>query len=203
MSETEQIDRRVRRTRQSLQQAVLDLAATHDTHLITVQEITRQADINRATFYQHYRDRDHLLNQTYDSLLAELTAECGAVLEGTELLSPDVVPPSLVSMMREISRRADLYRRLLDPAGTSPFLAHFQHYNERLFLQAWAHLHLSDEAGAPPEARARFAAASAAGLISWWLENNQPATPEAVATWLWRLSRSAWFEPTSTDPIPG
>lgn len=195
MAEPRPDDRRVRRTRRLLQAAVLVLAAERDPATITVREITHQADINRATFYQHYRDRDELLAQAFDTLLQELTADCGPVLDGSELLTPDTVPPSVVSMLQRIAGRADLYRRLLGRGGSAAFAARFQDYNERLFLQAWGHLHLEVAAGeAPPELRARFAAAATTGAIGWWLEHDQAESPEELAAWLWRLARSAWFE---------
>ena len=187
----------MRRTRRLLEEAVLVLVAEQDLGSITVQDIARHADVNRATFYQHYRDRDDLLEQAFDVLLAELTEECGPVLAGTAALTPDEVPPSVVSMLREIGRRADLYRRLLGRGGSSPFVARFQEHNERLFLQAWSHLKLGAGDGeAPPELRARFAAAAATGAIAWWLERDQAESAEAMATWLWRLTRPAWFEST-------
>ena len=187
----------MRRTRRLLEEAALALAEEQDIGSITVQDIARQADVNRATFYQHYRDRDDLLEQAFDALLAELTEECGPVLAGNEPLTPDAVPPSVVSLLQEIGRRAALYRRLLGRGGSSPFVARFQEHNERLFLQAWRHLRVGDGAGeAPPELRARFAAAAATGAIAWWLERDRPESAEAMAAWLWRLTRPAWFEST-------
>lgn len=194
MAEATLVDRRVRRTRRLLQEAVLALAEERDLGAITVQDITRHAGVNRATFYQHYRDRDALLDETFDALLAELTAKCGPMLDGIARLTPEEVPPSAVAMLREVRRRGGLYRRLLDPGGTSPFLARFQDYNERLFLQVWRHQRTSDDNGeAPPNVRARFAAAATASVIFWWLEHDQAESPEMIAAWLWRLSQSVWF----------
>lgn len=119
------------------------------------------------------------------------------MLDGSKVPTPDDVPASVVGMLRRISQRVDLYRRLLGRGGSSPFVARFQDYNERLFLQAWRHQGIETSTGeAPPELRARFAAAAATGAIAWWLEHDQPKSAEAMATWLWRLARSAWFEPT-------
>ncbi len=120
MAEATLVDRRVRRTRRLLQEAVLAMAEERDLGAITVQDITRHAGVNRATFYQHYRDRDALLDETFDALLAELTAECGPLLDGIARLTPEEVPPSVVAMLREVRRRGGLYRRLLDPGGRPP-----------------------------------------------------------------------------------
>ena len=48
-------DRRVRRTRMRLQQAMLELLKEKDARSITVRELTQRADVNRGTFYAHYK----------------------------------------------------------------------------------------------------------------------------------------------------
>ncbi len=55
-------DPRVKRTRQLLQQAFMDL--THEKSLqdITVHDITQRATVNRATFYAHFEDKYALID---------------------------------------------------------------------------------------------------------------------------------------------
>lgn len=54
-------DRRVRRSRRALRSALVDLVLEKGFQAITVEEITARADVARATFYAHYRDKDDLL----------------------------------------------------------------------------------------------------------------------------------------------
>src|SRR5829696_41747 len=90
------IDPRIRRTRRQLQEAVLALAANRDFGAITVREITTRADVNRATFYLHYRDKDDLVAQTLDALFDEFTAEDRAFADAHGRVSPATVPPPVV-----------------------------------------------------------------------------------------------------------
>lgn len=57
----ENLDPRVWRTRQLLQQALKELAAEKGFQSITVQDITQRAGINRSTFYAHFQDKYELL----------------------------------------------------------------------------------------------------------------------------------------------
>ena len=57
----EQMDPRVRRTRQLLQQALDKLLQTKDFENISVQDIAEAATVNRATFYDHFPDKFALL----------------------------------------------------------------------------------------------------------------------------------------------
>ncbi|KAA8828829.1 TetR/AcrR family transcriptional regulator [Bifidobacterium tissieri] len=62
------MDRRMRRTRTQLLQALISLLDTKPLNGITVTELTKIADVNRATFYAHYKD-------VYE-LFDELKTEC-------------------------------------------------------------------------------------------------------------------------------
>jgi AcrR family transcriptional regulator len=54
-------DPRVRRTRQWLHQALLELMREKNFEAITVQDIAERADVNRGTFYAHFVDKYALL----------------------------------------------------------------------------------------------------------------------------------------------
>lgn len=60
------IDRRVARTRSRLQQALFRLTAEKGYTAITVEDICREADVGRSTFYTHYPDKDYLRKATID-----------------------------------------------------------------------------------------------------------------------------------------
>jgi AcrR family transcriptional regulator len=56
------VDPRVRRTRQLLQQALLELMQEKRFASVTVQDIAERASVNRATFYAHFADKYDLLD---------------------------------------------------------------------------------------------------------------------------------------------
>lgn len=58
----EKLDPRVKRTRQMIEQAFMDLISEKGFQAITVQDITGRAGINRATFYAHFKDKYVLLD---------------------------------------------------------------------------------------------------------------------------------------------
>jgi len=82
-------DPRVRRTRAMIRQSFMDLLAVHDFEDITVQDIVDRAELNRATFYNHYQDKYELLDATMADLFAETLASWippGANFQGAELV---------------------------------------------------------------------------------------------------------------------
>ena len=55
------MDRRVRRTRRQMRDALLALVMEHGYESVTIQQITDKADLSRATFYLHYKEKDERL----------------------------------------------------------------------------------------------------------------------------------------------
>jgi AcrR family transcriptional regulator len=66
-------DPRVKRTRQWITDAFMTLLQKKTFQAITVQDITQQAGINRATFYAHFNDKyallDHLTREMFLQML--------------------------------------------------------------------------------------------------------------------------------------
>ncbi|WP_405114485.1 TetR/AcrR family transcriptional regulator [Paenibacillus sp. FSL K6-1217] len=65
-------DPRVIRTRQLIYDSFATLLNTMDFNSITIQDITRQATINRATFYAHFPDKYALLEAFLSNAFTEL-----------------------------------------------------------------------------------------------------------------------------------
>ncbi|MGN6032476.1 MAG: TetR/AcrR family transcriptional regulator, partial [Thermomicrobiales bacterium] len=165
------VDPRVRRTRTMLEEAVLSLAANQDFSTITVRDITKRADLNRATFYLHYRDKEDLCAQALDGLFDELVAEDRAFVAARERVTVESIPVGITAVLRHCAKRPDLFRRLLADSGSTGFAARLRQYFESGFLQVWADMGVEIAPGSPPATlRARSAAASMQGIIQWWLE---------------------------------
>ena len=54
-------DRRVQRTRKILRESLLELILDQGYDDVSIQDITQRANLGRATFYLHYKEKDELL----------------------------------------------------------------------------------------------------------------------------------------------
>ena len=61
--ENTKIDRRVRKTKALLLKGLTQLMEEKDVNHISVRELTDLVDLNRGTFYLHYRDIFDMVNQ--------------------------------------------------------------------------------------------------------------------------------------------
>jgi len=62
--ESRKVDRRIQRTRQLLDDALIELILEKGYDKITVQNIVDQANVGRSTFFAHYLDKHEDLGVT-------------------------------------------------------------------------------------------------------------------------------------------
>jgi len=100
---------------------------------LTIEDITRQADLGRTTFYLHYKDKEELLLESIDTLADDLKAQIGLV-EDHALPTPGAVtePPALAPgaaierVFRHSAENATLYRVILNGGAASRSLLRLQ-----------------------------------------------------------------------------
>lgn len=63
------MDRRIQRTRSAIFNAVLDLMVEKETNKISVLELCRRADINKSTFYLHYKSMNDCLQSCFQAIM--------------------------------------------------------------------------------------------------------------------------------------
>jgi len=71
-------DRRVSRTRRVLHEALRSLILEKGDDRVTVQDVIDRADVGRATFYAHFRDKDDLLMSGFEEMRLSLRQQLAA-----------------------------------------------------------------------------------------------------------------------------
>src|SRR5215210_3732427 len=77
-------DRRVRRTRRALHDALLTLMIEKSYDAITIQDIIDRADVGRSTFYSHFTDKRDLLDSGFEDLNQLLAQPPPSAVRGRE-----------------------------------------------------------------------------------------------------------------------
>lgn len=73
-------DRRVVRTRKAIREAFFKLMENQDYHKITIASVAREADIDRKTFYLHYRSVSDLVDEVIRDEDQKIVARCREAL---------------------------------------------------------------------------------------------------------------------------
>jgi AcrR family transcriptional regulator len=79
----ERLDPRIRRTRQLLHDALRRLLEEKEFDKVTIQDITKAATLNRATFYAHYPDKFALLGELIRVNFLDLFAKRNVRFDGS------------------------------------------------------------------------------------------------------------------------
>ena len=66
-------DKRVIRTKKAIKSALFKILETKDLSAVTITELTQKANVNRRTFYTHYRNITDILNDIEEDLIASLS----------------------------------------------------------------------------------------------------------------------------------
>lgn len=66
-------DKRVIRTKKAIKSALFTIMENKDISSITISELTKRANVNRRTFYTHYRSITDILNEIESDLVKSLT----------------------------------------------------------------------------------------------------------------------------------
>lgn len=180
------LDRRVQRTRQLLQDALMALILEQGYDAITVQGITDRANLGRATFYLHYKDKDELLLQSLQEVLDDLVKQMQPFSGGKWRLSS--AGPIAVAF-QHAAENADLYRVILNTQSGTAVPERIRGYiagYARQLIEA----HVSETGFTPlvpVDVLANYMAGSLVALITWWLENDMPYPPDEMVGMYRRL----------------
>lgn len=69
MKDTEKVDRRIRKSKQSIRQATIKLLTQKNLENITITEIAKEADINRKTFYNYYETTYQVIEEIENDIV--------------------------------------------------------------------------------------------------------------------------------------
>ena len=170
-------DRRVRRTKKLLTQALTQLMQKKQINEITVKELTDLADMNRGTFYLYYKDIYDMLEKIEDGIF-EALEEITSLHEHDNMAAQ--TKPILLDLFRFIAENQEMCRVLLSPHGDMNFLHRLNGVVREKCLEIWP-ANQENQSEADFEYHYSFVMFGCAGLIRAWVNRNcqEPAVQMA------------------------
>jgi AcrR family transcriptional regulator len=152
----------------------------------SVGELADRADINRGTFYAHYRDMTNLLNICEDEIilgLAALKPQIKAVtIRDLFLFTHQGTPPPVTIELFDLLREhGHLLRVLLSPDGDAAFQARLKDRLCADLVRSVLHSKYTKDPKPLTEYYIAYYAAAMLGLIQQWLERNMTESSEEMA----------------------
>lgn len=172
-----EMDRRVRKTRAQLRRALTELLMEKDIRSVTVRELTDRADVNRGTFYAHYKDIYDMVEQTENELFSEIESMLDAY--SSEELRRGI-SPILRDVFCFVGQNQALCRVFLGRDEADGFFRRLNTLIYQKCLREWDGLfQLGDLSG--PNYSLEFVVAGTVGLIRTWALRGFRETPEEMA----------------------
>lgn len=126
------LDKRCRKTRKAIKTALIRLMSEKDISDITITEIAEEADINRKTFYDHYRDLYGILDEIENDLIEKLFH----ILDGADILKSMYNPyPLLKELTSEINKDFEFYKLLVQSKDYNSLLNKIKGVFKERFLE--------------------------------------------------------------------
>ncbi|MGN0371633.1 MAG: TetR/AcrR family transcriptional regulator C-terminal domain-containing protein [Enterocloster sp.] len=171
------LDRRVRKTRKQLRECLVALLKKKKVQDITVRELTEMADLNRGTFYLHYKDVFDLLEKTESELLEEFNDRLLGHGAAELKQRPAAIFNDIYHLVYE---NADLTEILLGENGDLNFVNRLKQLVREKCLGDWMEVFRSGNPAAF-EAFLSFLVSGSIGLVTYWLQTGLRETPEQMA----------------------
>ena len=190
----ETLDRRIRKTRRVIRQCLTELLKTKRIQDITVREISEKADINRGTFYLHYRDIFDLMEQIENELLEELEDVLNHFKASDLLSNPALVFTRVFQLVKENS---DMVSILIGQNGDINFVNRLKDIVREKCLKDWMELFRPGAGGGRQTSRSSqntllddsafeayysFTVTGCIGLVQYWLDSGLKEMPEQLAS---------------------
>jgi AcrR family transcriptional regulator len=181
-------DRRVQRTRELLQNALMELIGEREYDAITIQDIVDRANVGRTTFYLHYNNKDDLFLSCHEAIVSDFSLL--HTLSREELLSPET-PPGMVSAYQHLlEARAHLYP-IFQGRDSPLILRRIRDGKAQEIEASLSAAFAGADSSIPLDLLANYLAGAQIALVQWCLEKRQPYSPEQLAQTFHRLQRAA------------
>jgi AcrR family transcriptional regulator len=166
------MDRRVRRTRDALGDALVDLMHEKPFSAITVQHVLDRAKVGRSTFYTHYRDKEDLFLSDVEDFFEGMA----------NLLSRRGEDSNRIAPVREFFAHVAEWKEFHAALVASGKVRDVMELGHGYFARA-IEQRLSEVQPLRIPFRTAMAHALAGALLSllsWWIDRGMPASPHEM-----------------------
>lgn len=167
-------DRRIRRTKRLLRQALAEIMNEKDFKDITVKEITDRADLNRGTFYFHYTDTYDLRDKIEDELVRDFTEVLSSYHPTAENYS---ARPMLKQAVSFVEGEKFLVRTLFQCNADGGLQTKFMKVIEEIIVKIRDQMH-GDAQSRPYHCR--YMSCGIIGCVNLWLQGADGMTAEGL-----------------------
>lgn len=170
-------DRRIRRTQKLLKDSLIELMQEKEFKNISVKDITERADLNRGTFYLHYSDTYHLLQDIEEEVLTSFQEMIDCYKHSFQR---DTLLPVLNPVIEYISENEAICKIMFENSASTDFLNRFHsliHQNGLEIIQTM----FPGTHGPITDCFFEFVTYGLIGMLRQWIDSGQTLPKKQLA----------------------
>lgn len=176
----DRMDRRSKKTRESILQSFGSLLEKRSYDRITVQEIIDDADVGRATFYAHFPSKDDLLKTTCVDLFDHVFPTPSKQEKEDIFKDSHAEKDEITHIFFHLKKNKYNLLTALLRDGNTLFLCYFREYVDRYIAANL--LKQKQHSGTIPESFLyRHISTTFMDLVQWWIDDGAKREPEEMA----------------------
>lgn len=183
------VTERGKETQRLMEKVLLQLITEKGYDKITVKDITDNANIDRTTFYLHFKGKDDLFLKSQQQVINELI-DYGQKINQSY--------PRATLVFEHMAQNSEAYRVLLNTNEESFFSKHFFE-----FLVGVLHPLIEDQlqgnrqiTNIDIDLLAGYFSGAFCGLARWWLQTGMPYSPTEIARRYVEIFRNGFIDGT-------
>lgn len=180
------VDRRVIKTRRQLKKGLAVLMKEKSVNQITVKELVEEVDINRSTFYLHFKDIQDLLREIKENMEAQIKR---AIEEHPIVSGNENAFYFIEDMFRVLDEEREISKALIGPNGDMGFI----HRIERIIKENSRGTLEKMFPGKKEDLKYfyAFCLSGCLGLVKVWLNEGEEKSPEEMAQMTFNMIANA------------
>ncbi|MFZ7943856.1 TetR/AcrR family transcriptional regulator [Neobacillus sp. 19] len=184
------IDKRVIRTKRMIRDALTEIMEERGFEGVTVRNLTEKAQINRGTFYLHYRDKYDLLEQSEEAILTGINKIVNEInpMDAVNYTSHDEPFPILIKLFECFKEHSYFLKVILGPKGDASFQMRLKELIKQTFLEKVADEINTEEMLVPMDFLISYVSAAHLGVIQHWLQGGMEKSPREMTLILAKMT---------------
>ena len=177
------MDRRVSRTKRLLKDALINLMREKEFDKITIKDLTDKADVNRATFYLHYKDKYDLIEQSSNEILVSISNiikehSLNGIIDNRDR---NQVLEILTNLYSYIKDNSDFMGVILGRNGDLSFQVKLKSLMDKIICESSYIGIKNKDRNVSIEYLTTIASSAQLGIIQKWIESGMKESPRELA----------------------
>lgn len=195
------MDRRVRKSKDSIKEAFTTLMNDVGFDQITVRSLCKEADINRSTFYLHYKNIDDLFLSFESSIAEHITLSINHIETDDLVSNPTTLTRLFTHIIQAIEEDSDLALALINHSEASSIKITIEQVIENLILERIENEDFysqEEQLDMPPSYIAVLFSSIFTSLLTEWLIKGTKESPQMLARFINEIA----FQPIIQNMFP-